>query len=278
MPGAARDRPGPATGVQQPTPGRASVFSSTVRAGPRLPRSTALITAPLGSGLQRPRPPCQDVGWCQGRARAGRRWAPARPRRAAGAGVPAGLPPPGPRPPPAQNGGGLWRPFCAALVDKGRWWTKAGGRRSGDASRSGSAGSCPALSSGRRWPESGGQQGVFWNLPPAQAPSALGAKGPRHPLRGALGGTGTFSAQSSGTDAFPPHVGGGPTLAIDCGGGGGASVPSGCKSRSAPDPQKAALIGLRLGQPPARWPERLTFIPDMAQHTLPPWSKLVGTR
>lgn len=257
MPRAARDRPGPVHGVQQPTPGRASVFSRTVRAGPRLPRSMALITAALGSGLQHPRPlgagagggaragrggergrrsrpPCQDVGWCQvqgGLAKAGRGRGGAglRPGHAgqAGAVVPSVLPPARLRHKMAEGCGGH---FVEPSADKGRWWTKADGSQSGDVSQSGSKelalwkpDSCPVLSSGRGWPEREGASRAFSGtfLRP-KLPAALGAKGPRHPLQGAPGGTGTFSAQGSGTDDFPPHVGGGPTLGIDCCGGRGS--------------------------------------------------------
>lgn len=216
MPRAARDRPGPVHGVQQPTPRRASVFSRTVRAGPRLPRSMALITAALGSGLQHPRPlgagagggaragrggergrrsrpPCQDVGWCQvqgGLAKAGRGRGGAglRPGHAgqAGAVVPSVLPPARLRHKMAEGCGGH---FVEPSADKGRWWTKADGSQSGDASQSGSKelalwkrGLLPCAEfweglAGNR----GGKQGIFWNLPPAQAPSCPGCQRPLSP-------------------------------------------------------------------------------------------------
>lgn len=120
------------------------------------------------------------------------------------------------------------------------------------------------------------QAGPF--LEPSSCPSAQlpGALKTRHPLRGALGGAGTSAAEGGGTDASPiSHSQG-----SDCWAGGtaGAPAPSGWKSPFAPDPQKVVLTDLRVEQPPARWPARLTLTPGMAQHTPPLWSRLAGPR
>lgn len=219
MPRAAGDSPGPVHGVRQPTPSRASVSSRTVRAGPRLPRSMALITAALGSGRQHPVRLAREPGVARGPGGAGRgAGAPDRPARmSAGAKSRAAWPRPGeggagaglrpghagpagavvsPRPPsptaPARLGHkmaeGCGGHFVEPSADKGRWGTKAAGSQGGDASQSGSTElplrkrgllPCAELREGPAGER--GEQGVFWNLPPAQAPSCPGCQRPPSP-------------------------------------------------------------------------------------------------
>lgn len=165
-------------------------------------------------------------------------------------------------------------------MDKGRG--SQGGHASQSSSRNfhrGSADSCPALSSGRAGRTERGKQGIFWNLPPAQAPRCPGVpEAPITPFEGFWVVLAPSLPRAVALTLSHLMWKVAQLWALTAVGGRGALLPSGGKSHFASDPQKVVLIGLRLGQPPARWPERLTFIPDMAQHTLPPWSKLVGTR
>lgn len=193
-------------------PSRASIFSRTVRAGPRLPRSMALITAPPGSGLQHPHPPGAGVGgWggargpalraalpgCrpvpsagrpgQGRARAGLALGSVQATRGGQPQwSPSVLPPHGARPPHTQNGEGLWRPFRGTL----------GGQRQA-AARAGCVpkqqqGKCPVevRTPALCWLEREGQARPF--LEPSSCPSSQLPRGCQSPPSSLLRGSGWY--------------------------------------------------------------------------------------